>query len=356
MAADSGVVKIICWNVARRAECWKSLVNSDADVGLLQESAKPTREFTERIHADPAPWITAGADVHNPRTWRTAIVRLSDRVIVDWIEAKSIDEAGSGELAVSRLGTLAAARVTMNGIDPFVCISMYSPWTRPLAMAGGRWIISDTSAHRVVSDLSAFIGRQRGHRIIAAGDLNILYGYGDDGSAYGAGRYETVFTRMEALGLQFIGPQCPNGRQADPWPDELPRNSKNVPTYYSRRQTPASATRQLDYAFASRGFHERVSVRAITTSMDVFILSSAVFSGLANSDSLAAKAVLKPWRNLPSLRWGERIDGLCRVSVHGTVGAVAVSSVRTGIETTWRWYGRSGTCVRLAEGEPAQVQ
>lgn len=151
----------------------------------------------------------------------------------------------------------------MNGIDPFVCVSMYAPWTRPLTIAGGSWIISDASAHRVVSDISAFIGRQSCHRIIAAGDLNILYGYGDDGSAYWAGRYETVFKRMEALGLHFIGPQFPNGRLADPWPDELPRNSRNVPTYYSSRQTQATATRQLDYAFASRGFHERVTVSAM---------------------------------------------------------------------------------------------
>ena len=263
MATDSGVVKIICWNIARRDECWKCLANSDADIALLQEAAKPPREFSVRIHADPAPWITAGADVHNPRSWRTAIVRLSDRVKVDWIEAKSIDEAVFGELAVSRLGTLAAARVTMNGIDPFVCVSIYAPWKRPLAIAGGSWIISDASAHSVVSDLSAFIGRQRGHRIVAAGDLNILYGCGDFGSPYWAARYETVFTRMDALGLPFIGPQFPNGRQADPWPDELPPDSKNVPTYHSRRQTPATAKRQLDYAFASRGFHETVSVRAM---------------------------------------------------------------------------------------------
>ena len=102
MAADSGVVRIVCWNIARRDECWKCLVNSDADVALLQEAAKPPREFSERFHTDPAPWITIGADVHNPRTWRTAILKLSGRVKVDWIEAKSIDEAESGELAVSR--------------------------------------------------------------------------------------------------------------------------------------------------------------------------------------------------------------------------------------------------------------
>ena len=57
------------------------------------------------------------------------------------------------------------------------------------------------------------------------GDLNILHGHGDYGSAYWAALYATVFTRMAALGLPFIGPQAPHGRQAEPWPDELPPDS-----------------------------------------------------------------------------------------------------------------------------------
>ena len=115
------------------------------------------------------------------------------------------------------------------------------------------WIYSDASAHRIISDLSTFIGRQAGHRILAAGDLNILHEYGEHGSEYWAGRYGSVFDRMEALGLPFIGPQHPNGRQADPWPDELPRESKNVPTYHWDKD-PATATRQLDFVFASRAW------------------------------------------------------------------------------------------------------
>ena len=34
--------------------------------------------------------------------------------------------------------------------------------------------------------------------MLAAGDLNILYGYGENGSAYWAARYATVFDRMRA--------------------------------------------------------------------------------------------------------------------------------------------------------------
>ena len=263
MTDSSSIVKIVSWSIARRAKCWERLIDMGADVALLQEASEPPAGLADRIDVDPAPWRTAGGDCDPPRAWRTAVVRLSNRVQVEWIEAKSIDDAGSGELAVSCLGTLAAAHVTAPGSDPFVCVSMYSLWTRPHASTGSSWIVSDASAHRIVSDLSALIGRENRHRIVAVGDLNILHGYGDHGNAYWAERYKTVFTRMKALGLRFVGPQVPNGRQADPWPDELPRHSENVPTYHTNRQTPRTATRQLDFVFASEGFADSLTVRAL---------------------------------------------------------------------------------------------
>ena len=255
------MMKIVSWNIARRRKPWRALLDMSADFALLQEAAEPPAEIANCIDVNPGPWHTAGADANRP--WRAAIARLSDSAQVEWIESKSIQEAASGELAVSRLGTLAAATVTPPGGAPFVLVSMYAPWSSPHASTGSGWIIPDASAHRVVSDLSAFIGSQQHHRILAAGDLNILYGYGESGSVYWAARYQTVFTRMEALGLCFVGPQAPHGRQADPWPAELPQDSKNVPTYHSSHQTPATATRQLDFVFASKGLADSVSVCAL---------------------------------------------------------------------------------------------
>ena len=252
-------MKIVSWNVARMIEPWRVLADMDADLALLQEAAAPPPDVAERLEIDPARWVTPGADAERP--WRTAIARLSDRVGVECIEARPLDEAESRQFGVSRPGTLTAAIVSAPGVEPLTAVSMYSLWTRPHESAGGGWIVSDASAHRVVSDLSAFIGRQDGHRVLAAGDLNILRGHGEHGSAYWAGRYATVFQRMEALGLPFVGPEHPHGRQAEPWPDELPRDSLNVPTFYSTN--PAGATRQLDFVFASRGMAQSVRVRAL---------------------------------------------------------------------------------------------
>ncbi len=256
-------MKIISWNIARRSEAWRELVRMDADLALLQEAAPPPADVADRVEVNPGPFEITGG-YHHPQRWRTAIVRLSDRVKVEWIESRPIAEAVTSEFAVSIPGTAAAARITPAEGDPLFVVSMYAQWRYPHDWAGGSWIVGDGSAHRLISDLAeAFIGREVGHRIIAAGDLNILYGYGDFGSPYWAARYRTVFDRMEALGLPFAGPQHPNGRQANPWPDELPRDSRNVPTYHSSQQTPATATRQLDFAFASQSLLESVSVRAL---------------------------------------------------------------------------------------------
>ena len=154
---------------------------------------------------------------------------LFDRASVEWLTAKPIGQAAAGELAVSSPGTLTAARVTPRSGEPFVAVSLYAELESPLKDEGTR-IYSDASSHRLISDLAVFVGRQHGHRIIAAGDLNLMRGYSADGSPYWAERYRGVFERMEAMGLSCIGPQFPNGRQADPWPAALPRDNLNVPT------------------------------------------------------------------------------------------------------------------------------
>ena len=249
--------KIVCWNIARRNEPWHWLLELDADVALLQEAAEPPPEVAARIETDPAPWDISGANWN----WRTAVVKLSDRVRVDWITSASLTEAERGEFAASWPGTLTAATVTPPGGEPFIVVSMYAWWENPHSSVGN-WIFSDATAHRVISDLSGFIGEERNHRVLAAGDLNSFHGYHPDGD-YWAARYQTVFTRMDALGMPLVGPQAPHGRQADPWPDELPMDSKNVPTFHSNRQTPATARRQLDYVFASRDLADSVRVRAL---------------------------------------------------------------------------------------------
>ncbi|MDA1258424.1 MAG: hypothetical protein O3C10_11385 [Chloroflexi bacterium] len=48
------MVKIISWNIARREEAWRDLLNSDADLALLQEAAPPPIDVAERLTVDPS--------------------------------------------------------------------------------------------------------------------------------------------------------------------------------------------------------------------------------------------------------------------------------------------------------------
>jgi hypothetical protein len=199
-------VKMIAWNIAQRADAWRWLVDSDADIALLQEAKEPPAEVAAKVSVDPAPWRTGAS-----RAWRAAVVKLSDRIDVEWIDAKSLGDAQWGELGVSRPGTLAAATVTPLSGEPFIAVSVYGAWENPHSMTKSDFIYADASVHRLISDMSVFAGKNFRQPILVAGDLNILYGHGEHGDAYWAGRYETVFSRMAALGLKFVGPQAPHG-------------------------------------------------------------------------------------------------------------------------------------------------
>ena len=39
------MLKIVSWNIARRAEPWRVLLESDADIALLQKAAPPPNDI-----------------------------------------------------------------------------------------------------------------------------------------------------------------------------------------------------------------------------------------------------------------------------------------------------------------------
>ena len=250
------MIKILSWNIAHRDECWEAIFNSDYDIALLQEATEPRVEIPNHIVINPGEWKTAG---YSKRNWRTAIVKLSDKVEIEWVYTSSIDKAQRDNLAVSRMGTLSIAKITpKDGGEALIIASCYAVWEKPTSDINSDEIYSDASAHRLISDISGLIGTQTKHRILLAGDFNILNRYGEHSSKYWKDRYSSIFDRFNAIGIPLIGPNYPNGRQAKPWPDELPNDSKCVPTYFHNRQTPETATRQLDFVFASKSIKAKV--------------------------------------------------------------------------------------------------
>ncbi len=244
-------LSVVSWNVGNRQAAIESLFTSDFDAALLQEAPLPSESWEKR-HYD------RGADVLN----------LSNAA--DVIKLMNIPHGrrpDHEEISISAPGTIAIARVLPKDGEPFLVVSLYARWEKPHPQTPTNWGVgySDAMAHRAISDLSVFIGHTdpATHRILVAGDFNLIHGALDSNQLALPARDQSVFSRFNSLGFEFLGPQFPNGRRAVPSPSGLPKNSANVPTYYTTHQKPATAANQLDYVFASQGFHESISVSAL---------------------------------------------------------------------------------------------
>ena len=260
------MTSVVCWNINAQLKPWQELFRMDADVALLQE----VKAIPKALPADVAmapnalgePWE---ADLYD--RW-PMVVKLSNRVEVEWFRrVLPISETKATEMAVSGIGTIAAARVLPKDGEAFVAISMYARWISPHVSTKSSWKVgyADGSAHRIISDLSAFIGHKNPsrHRILAAGDLNTMFGVTEENPLADPQRDQTIFDRMNALGLEFMGPEYPNGRQAETPIMGQPKDSKSVPTYRKVGESPKIANTQLDYVFASRGFHRGIRTWAL---------------------------------------------------------------------------------------------
>ena len=257
-------IRVVFWNMAFRRQPWRELAAMDADVALLQETCKPPPDLPSHVEPETGdlwtPWKREHYDC-----W-PMVVKLSDRVEIERFERVApYTHPEAHQVPVSGIGTAAIARVTPVDGVPFIAVSMYARWSMPQKSVKTKWRVGmpDIAAHRIISDLSMFIGDKdpSTHRILAAGDLNMSYGTDDVSPRSWLARERTVWQRMDALGLEFLGPQYPAGRKADPVLGAS--DTPNVITYHTTRETPETARIQLDYAFASCGFHKGINVSAL---------------------------------------------------------------------------------------------
>ena len=277
------MTRVVCWNMSWKREPWQTLarMRDDVDVALLQEVCRVPDDVADHVdigpHDDRDAWDSClWKSDRQPRKWNfqrrrwPKIAKLSNRVRLEWFKpVLACDPVSEHEFLVSDPHTIAAARVSPleDDSEPFIVVSMYAHWKGPHPSTGRKDAQSDASAHRIISDLSTFVAHadRMPHRILAAGDLNIDYGLDYDWGKSGKSRLwyarcRTVWDRMEALDLEYMGPRYPNGRRADPTPEHLPPETKNVPTQCAPKSVPRL---QLDHVFASRGFHETVQTRAL---------------------------------------------------------------------------------------------
>jgi hypothetical protein len=67
---------LVSWNIDRRPQAWRELLESDADIALLQEATRPPKDVMSEIKVDSEPWRTESFG--DARPWRTAVVQLTD--------------------------------------------------------------------------------------------------------------------------------------------------------------------------------------------------------------------------------------------------------------------------------------
>ena len=202
----TAVIRVLCWNIGLREKPMQVLTDSGCDVALIQEAPLCVDSW-EQEHYD------RGA----------RICRLSNRV--DVIGFRNIPlgrRPGPDEFAVSAAGTIAAARIIPENGLHFIAISLYARWEKPHPDTPTTWGVgyADAMAHRAISDLSAFIGHKdpATHRILVAGDFNLIHGATEQNHLALPERDRSVFARLQSLGFEFVGPQHPNGRMTSPTP------------------------------------------------------------------------------------------------------------------------------------------
>ena len=115
----------------------------------------PTDAVAERVEVDPAPFH----DSDGHRISRAAIVKLSDRVHVEWLEPVPLAEAENGDFAVSQPGSIAAAIVNEPGRRPFVVASICAAYEKPHRSTGKMsWNIVEFSVFQSTQESSILVG------------------------------------------------------------------------------------------------------------------------------------------------------------------------------------------------------
>ena len=176
----AGVIRLLSWNMDNQ-DLWETIPTDPGfDVALVQEARRPGGlAALELVPGLTEPWETSG---WKRRNWRTAIARFSDEVSLRPHKLVAGHEASVDALEVSRPGTLTVADVVRGEETLFTVASVYGVWESPAGHESP--VYSDASAHRLLSDVAGLVTKVHKHRLIVAGDWNILYGYGEKGDRY----------------------------------------------------------------------------------------------------------------------------------------------------------------------------
>lgn len=246
------------WNMARASANWgvvrEFLLDSGPAVALVQEAVEIDRPSTPAdLKALPGgeaghEWQTLS---NGYRRLVTAIAWIDGRVEVEPFRRVPLAEASGNELTISHAGSYCAADVILPDGNRVAVVSLYGVWEKQDRVG----IYTEATMHRTISDITPLLHKPPGGRLLIAGDFNAFYRYGD----YWDEKYMTAFNRLEAYGMQLVGPFG-----TAPLPDcpcKLGEACRHVRTYaHHRKET--NRVLQLDFVLASPAL--ATSVRSCT--------------------------------------------------------------------------------------------
>lgn len=245
----SSTITVCNWNMQHNPAAWNRLDElgrtHGVQVALLQEAVPPSggdwRTFPSVGDSDK--WVIS-APAGRRRNFASAVVVLDRALAARPVLPTALGAAEYGKFAVSHPGQFSVAEVDTHSGQTITVISLYGIWDRD-----DRYLFSEATLHRAISDLTLLLQEKKRSHVVLAGDLNVFYQW-DRATydSYWAPRYDTVFTRLAAYGLNLVGPfgdqpldGCECGRDLE---------CRHVRTFAFQRK-PENRLNQLDYAFAT---------------------------------------------------------------------------------------------------------
>ena len=214
-------------------------------IALLQEAVTPPNgDWTTYPPTNASDLWAIKAHTDRQRNFASVVAVLDPALASNAVVPQALGAAEYGRFAVSHPGQFSVAEVASPSGKTITVISLYGIWDRD-----DRYLFAEATLHRAISDLTILLQEQQRTHVVLAGDLNIFFEWDQaEYDAYWAARYETVFTRLAAYGLDPVGPfgnqplaGCACGRGDD---------CRHVRTFAFQRK-PENRLNQLDFVFAT---------------------------------------------------------------------------------------------------------
>lgn len=217
------------------------------DVFLLQEAGRPEK-VPPGFEVEPNPAQPELWKILPHRPYCSAIASVQATVTLTPRRATPLSEARVdwGEFVASHPGQFCAVDVKSPEGETITVVSLYGIWDK-IPQTGQ--LFADATLHRAISDLAVLFDQRHADKVLA-GDLNVWHAYEGSGERW-ARRFQVVFDRLFAHGLELLGPFRREGRPPLEGCTCGSEDCRHVDTFRYNRN-PAATPYQNDFIFGTK--------------------------------------------------------------------------------------------------------